>query len=80
MIEQKLYISLRCKADKKQVLATGKSQLAREFDLHENTIRRLFKKAVANGGYLDNERWHMMVFWELVKGNRGVKSKRVREE
>ena len=80
MIEQKLFIHLLRKSDRYHVLATGKSQLAREMDLHENTIRRLFKKAVANGGFFENERWLMIISWELVKGNRGIKGRRIREE
>ena len=68
------------KSDRHIVLATGKSQLAREMDLHENTIRRLFKKTISNGGFFENDRWLMIVSWELVKGNRGVKGRRVHEE
>lgn len=80
MIEQKLFIHLIRKSDHHIVLATGKSQLAREMEVHENTVRRIFKKTVSNGGFYENERWLMIVSWELVKGNRGVKGRRIREE
>lgn len=77
-IQNKMHILLKDKSGEKDrkkdtrfFLSTGIVQLAREADLHESTVRRLFRKAVLNGGEFENEHWRITVTWEIIKGDRG---------